>query len=396
MKIRKAQAGNQAAILVIVIAVLLILFILSISPEEREKLLNNGDNNNDADPTFPDSTMLIRVNPGLIKYTADTFPTHEFAPFHISADTSAKIISSMNALYIKNSAFEKIPEKIVFSADTEIKSNLLLNFNVERGTGSLLIKLNGLTIFNAPLSQGSSPPIHIPRSQLKNQNELEFFVSGPGLAFWRYNHYSISNLNIYADVLDLTRSKTTQLFSIDQEEAQRMKASTLRYLPSCNTDEVKDMNIKINGLQIFSGIPDCEIFGEIPVPIHYLKEGINEVSFEIRQGRVLIDRARIQNTLEEHERKLYYFEVKDTYFNIVNDDYELKPQYESMLDMKFPDTKAKRFEIVINGKPINFNTARLRETRNMQMFIQPGTNSLEIVPRNEFSITEITIRIREK
>ena len=393
----KAQAGNQAAILVIIIAVLLILFILAIPPEDREDLLNNGRKpGTGTDPAFPDAITLLRANPGTIPYMAQSERIHEFAPFNLNADTKGELIHTKNSLYLKNSAFEKITDTVTFTVDPRTTSNVLLNFNVEQASGSLIILLNGETIFNAPISGGNSPPIHIASSSLRAQNTLEFRVSGPGAAFWRYNSYSIRNINIFADVLDLSRSKASQSFNIGRQEASEMEISELRYLPGCRTGNVRDLSIQINNFQIFSGVPDCEIFNTIPIPTHYLYEGVNEITFQIREGTVLIDRARILNKLDEPDTITYYFEVRDRYFNLVNDDYELKPQYETMLDITFPNTDQKRFELVINGKPTNFNTVRLRETRNMQPFLQPGTNSIQIHPKSELTITELRVRIRER
>ncbi len=394
---KKAQGGNQAAILVIVIAVLLLLFILSISPEERDRLLNDDDpTNGNGDPAFPGAATLFRANPGQIPYQPRDERIHEFAPFNLVADVKAEKIHTKNSLSIKNSAFERIEETLTFTTNEDITSNVLLNFNVEGASGALIIKINGETIFNSRLERGSSPPIHIPSSLLREQNTITFQVSGPGAAFWRYNYYDLRNINIYADIVDLTRSETTQVFNVEKEEVEELKTSELRYLPTCRQGNAKDMRIQINGLQIFSGTPDCEIFNTIPIPKNYLNEGINDISFRIREGSVLIDRARIQNKLEEPEKLIYFFEVRDKYFDIIDDDYELKDNYEAMLDLTFPDVTQKRVDLIVNGKPMNFNTARLRETRNLKVFLQPGTNSIQIEPRSPVTITEIRVRIREK
>lgn len=395
IKKTKAQSGSQAAILVIIIAVMLVLFVLSISPEERAKLLNGDDTNNGQDPSFPDSTTLIRANPGRIPYMPQHERVHEFAPFNLDADTKGELIYSKNSIYLKNSVFEKITDTMTFSVNPSITSNVLLSFNVESSSGSLIIMLNGETIFNSHIRPGNSPPIHISPSSLQQHNTLEFQVSGPGAAFWRYNYYSIKNLNIYGDIVDLTQSKSSQVFNVERQEANEMELSDLRYLPACTPGNVRDLAILVNDFQIFSGIPDCEVFNTIPIPVHYLHEGVNEITFQVGSGRVLIDRARILNVLEKPDIMTYYFEVRDKYFNIVDDDYELKPEYESMLDITFPNTDQKRFEILVNGKPLTFNTARLRETRNMKLFLQPGTNSVQIIPKSELIMTEFRIRIRE-
>jgi hypothetical protein len=91
IKKTKAQAGNQAAILVIIIAVLLILFVLSLSPEERAKLLDEAPTNG-LDPAFPDSITLIRAMPGHIRYVPDTEKTHELAPFSSQRRTSKETV----------------------------------------------------------------------------------------------------------------------------------------------------------------------------------------------------------------------------------------------------------------------------------------------------------------
>lgn len=396
LKKRNAQSGSNAAILVIIIVVLLILFILSISPEERNKLLEEENSDDNEDSTFPDSSTLFRANPGTIPYIAKNEKLHEFAPFNLKADKKGEIIHTQNSMDLKNSAFEKITDQITFKASPEITSNVLLNFNVEDSSGSLIIKLNGEVIFNAPITKGNSPPISIAAKNLKAENTLTFEVSGPGAAFWRYNYYEIKDINIYGDILDLTQSESTQVFRVDQEEADEIETSTIRYIPDCNLNNVKDLTINVNEFQIFKGIPDCEIFNEQPIPTNYLHEGINELTFKIGEGDILVDRARILNTLDEPHQLLYYFEVKDKYFEISEDEYELKNNYETMLDIRFPNTNHKRFELIINGKPINFNTARLKETRNLKMFLEPGTNSIQINPKTEMQISEIRVRIREK
>ena len=394
-KKKRAQAGNQAAILIIVITVLLVLFLLAIPPEDRAKLLNGEDPIDNDDP-HRDFTTLIRANPGKIEYLPHHERIHEFAPFNLNADTRGEIIHTKSSAYLKNSVFEKISDTTTFRADPHTTSNLLLNFNVQQGRGTITILLNNEIIFNAPIPRGNSPPIHIPTSLIREHNTLEFKVSGPGAAFWRYNYYELRDINIYADVLDLTRSKTTQAFNVGRQEANELETSELRYLPACTPGTVQDLTIEINDFQVFKGTPDCEIFNTIPIPTHYLLEGVNHVTFQIRQGRVLIDRARIQNKLEQPDITTYYFQVREKYFDIEGDDYELNPRYESMLQLTFPNHEQKRFELIINGKPMNFNTARLRETRNMQMFLQPGTNSIQIEPRSELTITELRITIRER
>ena len=63
------------------------------------------------------------------------------------------------------------------------------------------------------------------------------------------------------------------------------------------------------------------------------------------------------------------------------------------LDLIFPNTEPKRFEVYINGKKIGFSTALRSETRQIDNYLRPGTNSVEIKPLTDLTITEIRIRL---
>ena len=65
-----------------------------------------------------------------------------------------------------------------------------------------------------------------------------------------------------------------------------------------------------------------------------------------------------------------------------------------LLELRFPDDKLKRFEIIINGKKIGFNTYQISESRKIDEYVLPGTNSIEIKPLQDITITELKVRTR--
>jgi hypothetical protein len=76
-------------------------------------------------------------------------------------------------------------------------------------------------------------------------------------------------------------------------------------------------------------------------------------------------------------------------------DYALASDKDVYMDMVFPNSDPKRFEVYINGKKTAFNTAKTKETKQIDNFVRPGTNSLEIRPLQDMVMTEIKVRLKD-
>ncbi|MGV8169475.1 MAG: hypothetical protein ACP5N3_05450 [Candidatus Nanoarchaeia archaeon] len=394
-KNRSGQQSGNAAILIIIITVLIVLYILFLPPAEREALLaNNSATHNGSSST---GQILLRESPGALDYIAEDQKDYDFPSFTINTEVRGEVLSSRNSLYVKNSVFEKKEEVVVFTADPELTDNIVLSFNIEKAEGRLNVVLNGETILDSELLEGNSPPINIDTHNLQTSNELRFSVSSPGVAFWRFNEYSLKNVKVTADVTDISQSENVQSLSLTDEDIKYLESAQLRYSPVCNLQEISSMEVLINGYSLFKGVPDCGMYNYAPIAAGTLKEGQNQIVFRVDRGSILIDRLRLTSTYETDNNPIYYFEVEEDNFTNPDDpeDYELNSDLDAYLDLTFPNTNPKRFEIFINGMKIGFNTARTKETKQIDNYIRPGTNSVEIRPLQDMTMTEIRIRLKE-
>jgi hypothetical protein len=392
---KSGQAGGSAAILLIVITVLIVLYILFLPPADREALLaNNSAIHNGTSST---GQVLLKESPGKLNYISDNQKEYDFSAFTISTQVKGEVLMTRSSLYTKNSAFEKKTETIQFSATPGLTDNVLLSFNIENAVGNLHITLNGETILDANLQKGNSPPISIDSEKIQSSNEMVISVSSPGVAFWRYNEYRLKDIKITADVTDKSESESVQTLLLSEDDLSYLKSAQLRYSPVCNLYEISNLEVSVNGISIFRGIPDCGMYVYSPVASDILKQGQNEISFRVDKGTILVDRLRLTSTYEVDNNPIYYFEMEDDNFTNPQDPDKavLKSNLDVYMDFVFPNTDAKRFEIFINGKKIGFNTAKTKETRQIDNYVRPGTNSVEIRPLQDMTMTEIKIRLKK-
>ncbi len=398
---RKAQSGSNAAIVIIISVVIMVLYILFLPPADREELLQGSSSAGTVVSSSTSSKTLLVEKPGNLTYFSSNEKEYDFPAFTINTETKGEIIKSKNSLYIKNSVFEKIEEEMSFTIDPELSDNFILSFNTELGEGTLIIDLNGETIYSGTLSEGNSIPIYLDSQSLTDYNTLRFEASSPGIAFWRYNEYRLRDLKITADVTDISKSQADQSLTIPEREIDRLSKARLRYIPVCIQDQVTNFEVALNNKRLFKGDPDCGVYNYLDLNKEDLAIGTNEFTFKIEKGKILLDRLRLTNSLEEEKYPVYYFEMDDSYFNRIKsnktnepDEYELKSKYDAVIDFTFPNTDLKKFEIFINGKKMSFNTYKVKETRSVNKYLTAGTNSVEIRPLKDMSINELRIRFR--
>jgi hypothetical protein len=390
---RSGQAGGNAAIILIVVTAVIVLYILFLPPAEREALLSNASSNGTSSGT---GQVLLRESPGNLYYIANDQTDYDFPAFTVTTKISGEVIASRSSLYVKNSVFEKKEEKMQFNADPALTDNVLLSFNIDRMRGALRIELNGETILDSEFQQGNSPPITLPKEKLQGVNTLKFSVSSPGLAFWSYHEYRISGVKVTGDITDRSQSESTQNLLLTQSDVADLKSAQLRYSPVCNLNQISTLEVSLNGASLFKGLPDCGMYNYAPVAASLLRVGQNEIKFSVNKGTVLIDRLRLTSNFETDNNPIYYFEMDDANFTNPDDpeDYQLRSDRDAYMDLTFPNTDPKRFEVYINGKKIGFSTALRAETRQIDNYLKPGTNSVEIRPLQDLTMTEIKIRLK--
>ena len=391
---RKAQSASGSAILVIVITVLIILYILFLPPDQRQELLDPNVTEIDDDERRV-TGIVLREQIGRIEFLGIDERIYDLSSFTVSTGTDAQELARKSSAYTKNSVFDDERDRMNFDIRPDLTENVLLTFNIDgKPRGRLHITLNGETIFRGELSDGNSPPIYIEQSLLERQNTLEFSVSSPGFVFWRYNQYELSNIRILGDVTDISLSENIQEAILTERERENLEIARLRYTAVCDQRNVRDFEVRVNNQRIFRGIPDCNVLNTHTISREYLREGKNEFEFRIGEGQVLVDSLRFTAEMEDPDHPIYYFFLRDELFEEDNDEYILKENRNVLLELSFPNTEQKRLELFINGYLMGINTAKREDSRNINHFVRPGTNAIEIRPLQDVTITEMRVRVR--
>ncbi len=378
--------ASGAAITLIVITVVVVLYVLFLPPAERLKLLEGENGNGEPSPSRPE--VLLEEFVGRLQYVRGGDVNFDLQSFNLRTITSAQVVASKSNMYVKNSLFDTITDTFNFNVDTSRSEDLLLTFNA-RGKGHLEVKLNGERVFFGEID-GNSPPIYLNKNLLESSNTLFFEVSSPGIVFWSFNSYEITSARIIGDVTDTTRSMNQQTVSVSEMQLDLLSTARLRYFVSCNPNEVKEFEIKLNHNSIFKGIPDCSVLNHVSISRSDLYPGVNFFEFSLEEGMVTVDQLRLMIQLETPQTPLYYFDVEDRFFY---ENESLRASVDATLKLEFPNTDRKRLEVFINGRIISINIADFKVERDVSTYLRPGLNTLEIRPLQDIDIVEMRLEL---
>lgn len=386
-------SAGGAAVLVALIALFIVFYILFLPPSERDALLNNTDNSTISTSDSLKNATLIFERPGKLNYVTTQAIEHSMNAFTLFKTTETQIIDSTSSLYVKSNIFEKQAKQIQFGVD-DIKNteNYVLTFNVPKHTGRLSIGLNGNPIYEDTIDTANPAPIKLPKTNIKTNNVLEFTVSGVGWAFWSSNEYGLDGIQILGDVTDVSRQESQGTIFVEREEFDNLQKVTLQFNPECKIKEVGDLTISINGILIFSGIPDCGVLNFKDIPKDKLEEGQNSITFRTNKGTYLVDNVMVETGLKKINYPTYYFELTDKQFNdLKNGDRNLN------VTLKYVDIgEPKRAKIIVNGHIMSVDAKTklksqkaipseyIENRENNYIRIEPDRNDVEIAQMQVF------------
>jgi hypothetical protein len=391
---KKAQtiSASYAGGLIIAIAVLIFFYVLLIPPESRRELLNETiENESKGENASEGESVLLLENPGRIMpktITEKYSEGHNLNDVRVYSITQAITIKRINPFYIGATFFSQDKKTIVFKIeDLKTTKNVILSFNAESSKGRLMIKLNGVEIFNSEIKTKNPEPIVLDQDLLEQENTLEFSVSKP--SFFSKNYYDLKDIRILGYKTDLSKVKSTQTFQITSSEYQSLESMRLKFFIDCYSKETGKVKINLNGYEIGYFTPDCGSPMVFDFPAYYLIAGQNTLYFEIENGDYLIYQLRLEPVFKEITNPTYYFQVpEEEYKNIMNESKKL------VLKMRFADTSEKEAKIYINGYVIGLTTSDLLFNRTIDKnYIYKNLNSLKIEPEKIIDITELKVYI---
>lgn len=318
---RKAQAsGATAAVFVAVLALLMVLYILFLPPEDREALLGSGStatassgDNDDYTHRIYNETVLAK-SPGRLDYLKFDEYEHDLPAINLYRTTSANEILKEAAFVVRNGWFDNQKKTISFNVrDIDNMKNFVMSFECKIHNGRLRVTLNDEIILEDYVDNYNVGPVDIPVNILSSTNSLEFEVSEVGWKFWTTNEYNINNLQIVADITDVSKDSGKSVFYSSYEEVKNMDSASLRFNPNCNS-EAGYLSIMFNDRSIYDAVPDCGVINKVEIPIGYFSSGENEVVFRTEEGSYLIDQIQVQTTLDEPNNPVYMFELEQELF----------------------------------------------------------------------------------
>ena len=376
---KRGQSG--AAILVGLVAVLIILYVLFLPPEERARLLGEpGGNTPGGNP--PTSSNTLFTSPvGAVYLPVSPQVRHDLPTVGIRAVEQGSILASRESISVSNNAFEKQPVTLLFSAKPEQTRNAVLSMNlVSKTGGNLVVYLNGQEIANQKVQSRTVPPITL--TNLQQDNNLTFMASSVGFAFWSTNRYTLTNVKVTADVTDLSGAASRQAFSLAAEEYAALERTTLQFVPVCEQEGA--MTITLNGLEMFSGVPDCDNLNTLEIPSSKLESGENSIVFATKDAQLIIDAPVIITQSARRQNRALSFPVETAQV-------QGKQVY---LRILFPDAADHKGIITLNG-----NTLPLRAQDVLVLpvtqYVKLGQNTLsfEAVER-DFEIVKVDVYVQ--
>ncbi|RMD58374.1 hypothetical protein D6825_01040 [Candidatus Woesearchaeota archaeon] len=383
MSKRAQQTGGPAVTLITAITLLLIAYILFLPPAEREALLE-GDNVTTTSPL--QTSLLLDESPGKIKYTEKTEIDHNIANVFLATRRNAKVLARLNPVSVKKGWFSDERRVAPFAlSNLDRTENIILSFQTKERRGILSVKLNGQLIFEGEIKTQNPPPIPLPKSALKDINEIEFSVKG---GFFSKKKYVLDDIKIIGDIISKESQSATSTFTISKTERENLKSASLDYYPLCEQENAGLITITLNGKIISSAIPSCNGLNRQDLYKEDLLEGKNVITWNIEKGAYRIEQIRVRTTLEGVDTFIDYFGIDSQLYNQI-----LDKKKSVVLRIEFVDDQNKKeARLSVNGKFDSIDQEDPIFEKDITSLVREGNNYLEIKPLTELNIARIAVR----
>jgi hypothetical protein len=382
---RKAQSGSGAATLVGIILVLFIFYILFLPPEERKSLLDENALTTPGENSI--GSKLLDVAPGRLTFTEKSVIDHSIPNIYLESARESVILAQENPFTIYKGLFGEQRKRIVFSIDNLNNLNgAILGFSAPYRKGILTVTLNGMPVFENAVPVQNLPPVVLPKSLLRETNELEFFVQGSWI---QRKKFELSDIKVVGELTDAARQRAESSFTISPTEFDNLESAYLDFFPICDQRTAGIMAGNLNGRLLFATSPACDSLNRQDVFKEDLVEGKNTISFQIDRGSYRIEQVRLRTTLKPVQSYIQYFDVKQSLFNDV-----LDKKRKVILKLEFVnDGQTKRADVSINGKLMSLDQKTNVFERDVSLAVREGNNYLEIRPLSEMNIVRVEARV---
>lgn len=365
---------GHVAVLIVIIALLMLTYFVLLPSEEKEELLGIKAEKEG----ITEINLILAETPGHVYPFSKETEEKRITSFSLFSQVKTAAVSLASRIHTSRNIFTGQSEKLNFVLDDlgRIKSLGLL-FNIVKAKGDLVVFLNEQEIFRGEIVTGDLP-IDLPVSLLKVNNELKIYASNPGWRFLSTNYYDLKDVQLIKRYSEENKFESRDFLVYDREKVKR---ASLKFYANCMDikEEQGHLNINVNNIGLLSGRVSC-VTDKIDLDIDksYLRTGKNILTFEIDKGNYMFEQIFLNLIFEKEYYPEYYFVIDEKEGN-----YELK--------MDFAEKEIKRASIMLNGKDIEVAEEDLEYVKDVTGYLKEGENYLKIVPKNEFTITNLEI-----
>jgi hypothetical protein len=400
---KKSQSGSKAAMFVAIMMALIILYILFMPPAERERLLYNKTINETSGGTSSsENVTLILTHPGLLEYLPKTEYDKAIPSFSLYTKTEGTVIKKQDFITVKNNWLSTQTYEFLFSVpDMENTEDFILNFNVEKAKGEMVIEFNGKIVYDKEIKD-ANVVINLDKADIKEQNTLVFSASSVGIKFWSTNIFELSAVQIIAGVTDISKQSSKNIFIVSATEANNIDQSQLKFTIDCEKKtELEKLEVLINNHQIYSQLPLCGDRILQNFDQNLLLSGENTVEFRTKFAKPTTARYDIYNAAvnlklkqSAYVNQTYYFDISTARFkNVKNGNKKI------YLKILFTESlERKRADIFVNGVPAaSIDTTNKDFSKDItgfapdNLWVKENNNGIKIVQRTNLDIIDFKV-----
>jgi len=392
MHSKKGQKeGGAIAVILILIAFFMVLYILFIPPEDRNRLLDNTGTSSGISNS-KDLVELLAESPGLLSPNSEAGTRHSMQEINLFVKTEPRLEEISQNMVVKNGLFSKSSPNAKFSSEkSSDTTHVSLNFFVSKADGELRIKLNGQTIYSEEIESTGAKVVDIPSARLQNENELEFSVSSPGIAFWSSNTYNLKDV-VLKQEFSRVNSKEERSFSLSNSEFSNIESATLSYTQVCNgrlNSDTTNLLLRINDRRASDSLIRCtNTEQDIDLDTSLFVNARNTLSMELEDGDFSFKQLSVFIKSSDSSFPSYQFTVPTSEFNEIKDS-----ERKVKMSLFLAGNLRKNAKLEINNNEIVLDTSETSFSRDVSSLIVEGTNFVRIIPSNSFTMTGLKFNL---
>lgn len=263
------------------------------------------------------------------------------------------------------------------------------------GSGELIAKLNGVTIYSREVAKNHNLKLRLPFYKLKeNNNTLKLTISSPGFVFWSTNAYILSDIYLIKEEYSKDNEESNMVFLDKPIVSDTKTAKFLSYVDKQGDDDAS-LDILLNNKLIYSGVPESNI--EIQFPTAYLTSNTNQFTFRTSKDgryelRYMYLHLKTVKYSKEEDIARYSFDLSEEQWEKAEDS-----DYECEILLRKTSGLDNAVVIDINNNVIRTTfDSNFTATEDICDYLHEEDNVLEIIPEDKVVLDFLELNIENK